>query len=177
MMRVKEIFKKIINSRHLIIVGLLIIVAILLWFSNYLVRNNHTYTFTGRGQFVSIINGAISINHDTHLFVGSHITYIQEEDVIMSNFIIGYYIRRGLEMYPLIMITGSDEEGFSLRALLQHTSVFNLVEPAREGAFARLESVSQIANAEGLYFIIEGTTINGEEIYDLIPIDLVRISR
>ena len=54
-----DVLKKIVNSRHLIVIGLLILVITLVWFSNYLMRSNHTYTFSGRGEYISILNGAI----------------------------------------------------------------------------------------------------------------------
>ena len=173
----KDLFKKIINSSHSLVIGLLILVLTLLWFAHHLISSNHTYLFSGTGHYVSILNGAISLNHDTHIFVGSHIAFIAEEDVILVNYTIGYYLRRGLEMSPLIVIAGQDEEGFSLRGLLQHNSIFNIIEPARDGLLSRRESLARISGAEGLYFIIEGTTIDGEEIYDLIRINLMETTR
>ena len=174
--QINDTLKKVFNSPHLLVSILLLIIIVMISYTFYLTNSNRTFTFNGRGEHVSILNGAISLNHDANIFIGSHITYIAEEDVILVDYEIGYFLRRGLEYFPLVTILGEDERGFSLRLILQHNSIFNITELSRNRYFFDRASIRKLQN-EGLFFIIKGTTIEGEEIFDKVELNLNQVSR
>jgi len=167
--------KKILNSAHTLVISLSILITILIIFNYHIMNVNRTYMFNGRGEFVSIQNGAISLNHDVHLFIGSDLTYNHDEDFVVIEYTFGYYLPRGLDMMPLLVQRGADDLGFSLRGLIEQGSMFNLVEPYQNKIFFNRESMNRLDN--GLYFIIEAITIDGIEIFDKISMDISRLSR
>lgn len=171
----KDVIKKIFNSVHTILIGLIILIALLIIFTYHLMSVNKTFLFNGQSEYVSILNGVITLNYDVNVFVGSDISFIYDEDITVTEYRIGYFVPRGLDVIPFVVIEGADEEGFSLRAILQSGSIFNAFEPSRNRAFFTPDIVSRLD--QGLYFIIEATTIDGDQIYDRVPINLSRVSR
>ena len=171
----KEKIWNIVNSLHSVIIGLILILILLVWFVHHLMSSNQTFLFNGHSEKVNILNGVISLNHDMHVFVGSDIAFIYSEDIKVVSYSIGYFLPRGLDMMPLIIISGESEEGISLRGVLQSGSAFNIMEASRNEMFFNKESISRLDN--GLYFIIEAITEDGENILEKIPMNLTRVSR
>ena len=71
--KVKESLKKVFNSVRLLIITLILIIFILLLYCNHLMKSSKSYMFSGVSDYVTILNGVISLNYDVNLLIGSDI--------------------------------------------------------------------------------------------------------
>ncbi|MDD4187829.1 MAG: hypothetical protein PHX04_03605 [Bacilli bacterium] len=170
----KKYLKKFFNSVKFLIIILILIIVVLLLFCNHLMNANKTYMFSGASDYVTILNGVISLNYDVNLLSGSDINYVMEEDKIVSEYKIGYYIFKDNTLSPFVIKTGTDDEGLSLKGLINEMSAFNITEPYNIKRFFTKENKEALE--EGLYFIIEAKTIDNEEILDKTEISLSKVS-
>ena len=162
-----ELKKQIINflkSYRAIIFALIIIVIVLLIFCNHLMRSSKTYMFSGKSDYITILNGVISLNYDVKLLEGSDIEYINKQDFVVTEYKIGYYIDKNNTLMPLAIKSGKDEIGLSLKVLLSEISAYNIAEPYHNNTYFTKEKIKSLEN--GLYFIIEAKTVDGKEILD-----------
>lgn len=173
--KVKESLKKVFNSVRLLIITLILIIFILLLYCNHLMKSSKSYMFSGVSDYVTILNGVISLNYDVNLLIGSDIEYTREEDNLVTDYKIGYYIFKDNILSPLIVKTGSNAPGISLKELINEMSAFNISEPYNIKRFFSKENKE--AFDEGLYFIIEAKTINDEEILDKTELSLTKVSK
>lgn len=171
----KEGFKNIFNSVRILIVTLILIIFILLLYCNHLMKTSKSYMFSGVSDYVTILNGVISLNYDVNLLIGSDIEYTREEDNLVTDYKIGYYIFKDNTLSPLIIKTGSDSNGISLKELINEMSAFNISEPYNIKRFFSKENKESLD--EGLYFIIEAKTIDDEEILDKTELSLTKVSK
>lgn len=170
--------KKVINflkSYKAIILALIIIVIVLLTFCNHLMRSSKTYMFSGKSDYVTILNGVISLNYDVKLLEGSDIEYINEQDYVVTEYKIGYYIDKDNTLLPLAIKSGEDEIGFSLKVLLSEISAYNIAEPYHNNTYFTKDTIKSLE--KGLYFIIEAKTADGKEILDKIELSLSKVSK
>lgn len=171
----ENMIKKILNTPKTLIIFLIFIIMILLVFTNHLMKTNKTYMFSGSSDYVTVLNGVISLSHDVNLISGSDVEYINEEDVMVTSYNIGYYVLKDNTLIPLVIKTGHDEEGFSLKGLINEMSAYNISEPYRNKAFFTKDILNNLES--GLYFMIEGKTIDDEEILDKIELNLTKMSK
>lgn len=170
----KKWSKKFFDSTRPLIIALMIIIAVLIWFCYHLMYNTKTYMFNGKSDYVSILNGVININDDVSLFEGSDISYLKE-DLKVKKYTIGYYVKVDGKYKAISLETGSDDSGLSLKGLLMEKLSFNVTEPTRNKHYFTKETIKAIDN--GVYFIIDATSIKDEVIKDEVKLDLVKISR
>lgn len=168
-------FKNIFNSVRMLIITLILIILILIIYCNHLINTSKTYMFSGISDYVTILNGVISLNYDINLLMGSDIEYTREEDEIVTDYKIGYYIFKDNTLSPLVIKTGSDVLGISLKELINEMSAFNISEPYNIKRFFSKENKK--AFDKGLYFIIEAKTIDDEEILDKTELSLTKVSK
>lgn len=173
--KLKESFKNIFNSVRMLIIALILIIFILLLYCNHLMKSSKSYMFSGVSDYVTILNGLISLNYDVNLLIGSDIEYTREEDNLVTDYKIGYYILKDNTLSPLVIKTGSDVPGISLKEIINEMSAFNISEPYNIKRFFSKENKK--AFDEGLYFIIEAKTIDDEEILDKTELSLTKVSK
>ena len=164
---------KFINSPFSIISVLIVLVIVLLAFNIYIVKSVNLYTISGYTEDFSFLNGSIYVGFDINHFDSSTIIYSGEE-VVLSEFEIGYYIKDG-DSYEKIAVMTSDgsEEGVKLKELLETTD-FSFTEVHKDAMYL---SSSNIKNLKGLCFKVSGTTTSDEEVSYEIPLDVEKISR
>ncbi|MDD2409305.1 MAG: hypothetical protein PHD03_01110 [Bacilli bacterium] len=170
--------KKVINflkSYKAIILALIIIVIVLLTFCNHLMKSSKTYMFSGKSDYVTILNGVINLNYDVKLLEGSDIEYINEQDYVVTEYKIGYYVDKDNTLLPLAIKSGEDEIGLSLKVILSEISAYNIAEPYHNSTYFTKEKIKSLEN--GLYFIIEAKTADGKEILDKIELSLSKVSK
>ncbi len=175
----KNNFKKqviaFLKSSKAIILALIIIIIILLTLCNHLMKSSKTYMFSGKSDYITILNGVISLNYDVKLLEGSDIEYIHESDFIVTEYKMGYYLDKDNTLLPLAVKSGEDEVGLSLKVLLSEISAYNIAEPYHNTTYFTKEKIKTIEN--GLYFIIEAKTADGQEIFDKIELSLSKVSK
>ncbi len=170
----QEGLKKIFNSSKILIIVLILIILGLIIFSNHLMKSSKTYMFNGKSDYVTILNGVISLNYDINLISGSDIEYTNPEDIEVVEYRIGYYVSKDNTLSPLVTKSGEDADGFSLMEIVNEMSAYNITEPYRVKRFFTKENIKHLE--EGLYFIIEAETKTGEEILDKIELNLSKVS-
>ena len=151
----KNNIKRILNSTKTLIVVLIIIIMILIWFCNHLMNSSQTYMFSGKSDYVTILNGVVSLSYDVNL--------------------IGYYVLKDNTLSPLVIKSGEDDIGLSLKGLINEMSAYNIAEPYHNKRFFTKENKKSLE--EGLYFIIEAKTTDDEEILDKTELSLSKVSK
>jgi len=172
----KKCIKAYFKTTKPIMIALIGLSLILAWFAFHLMSVNKTYMFNGAGDFVKIYNGVISINSDVNVFQGSDIRYIHDEDFIVTDYIIGYYtLDKDDNPVEFIVRSGNEKDGISLRELIHEISAFNITEPFQTREWFSKESIRNLKN--GMVFIIEAITEDGEEIKTGVQIVLHNVSK
>lgn len=172
---IKKNLVNFIKSYKAIMLVLIVIVTALLFLNYHLMKSSKTYMFSGKGDYVTILNGVISLNYDINLLQGSDIEYTNEKDYEVTEYKIGYYISKGNTLIPLVVKSAEDEIGFSLKRVLAEMSAYNIVEPYRYNAYFTKEKIKELEN--GLYFVIEAQTKDGEEFLDKTELSLSKVSK
>lgn len=167
--------KRFLKSYRPVLIALIILIIILISYCNYLLKSVKVYTFNGRSDYVNIYNGVISLNYDLNLLEGSDITYIKDKDILVVDYKIGYYVKDGDNLLSLAVIEDNDPEGFSLKAVLQGIETFNLTELNSNHKFFSKEKIELLNN--GLYFVIEAKDKKGNDITDVIKLDLTKLTK
>lgn len=173
--KLKKTLTKFFKSYKAVILVLIIMVVILLSFSRHLMKTSKTYMFSGKSDYITILNGVISLNYDINLLQGSHIEYTNEKDYEVTSYKVGYFISKGNTLIPLYVKTGEDEIGFSLKKVLSEISAYNISEPYHNDTYFTKETIKELEN--GLYFIIEAQIKDGEEFLDKTELNLSKVSK
>lgn len=167
--------KKFFNSFKVISIFLIVLVVILIIYVYSLLKNDSTYVFSATGNYVNITNGVISLNNDINLFNGSGVSYIKEKDIVVKSYTIGYYANINDKATPIVFISDTDEEGFSLKSVLEGVNSFNLVELSKN----HLSFTNDIKSSfnDRIYFIITATDKKNNEITETIEITPYKLSK
>ena len=173
--KIRKFFRKFFSSYSPLIVLLLIINIILISYCNYLLKSTKVFTFSGSSDYVSIYNGVLSLNYDINLLEGSDITYLPEKDIIVSDYKIGYYVKDGDNLISIAVKEDSDEEGLSLKAVLEGKGAFNVIELNTNNFHFNKERIALLKN--GLYFVIEATDMKGNTLTDIINLSITKITK
>jgi hypothetical protein len=171
----KEFISKFFHSTKPILVILIILVSILLIFCYKLMHNNKTYMFNGSSEYVTILNGVINLNDNLSLFEGSDLTYVNKNDVTITKYNIGYYVKINNKYVKLIASSKEDEDGLSLKGLINQMLNFNITEPINNDVYFTKKIRNNIK--DNLYFIIECTTKDNKSFKDVIKIDVTDLSK
>ena len=131
--------------------------------------------FNGSDDYVTIYNGVVSLNYDVNVFEGSDIVYLPEKDEIVTKYKIGYYVKDGDNLIPISVIEDIDEAGFSLKALVEGISAFNLTELNKNNQHFTKQTKKLLNN--GLYFVIEATSKDNKEIANITNMNLTKITK
>ncbi len=172
--RVKRI-KGFLKSYKPVLIVLIILLVVVMSYSNYLLKSTKVYTFSGKGDYVKINNGVVSLNYDVNLLNGSDITYTKEKDIVVVDYKIGYYVKDGDNLLSLLVVEDADKEGLSLKKVLEGTNTFNLNELNSNHKFFSKEKIELLNN--GLYFTIEAKDKKGKEIKDITKLDLIKLTK
>lgn len=170
----KNLLNKIMHSYHIIIIILIIISFTCILYTNRILKETKIYTFEGSSKYVEINNGVISLSHDINLFEGSNIKYL-EKDIILKEYDLGYYVIINNEYVPIASSAGTNNEGVSLKALIEGKDNFKVVEPSSNDYYFTNEKIKKLDDK--LYFIIKGIDLKDNEVIDIIDINLKKISR
>ena len=172
--RAKKI-KRFLKSYKPILIVLILLVAILISYCAYLLKSVKVFTFSGKSEYVEIYNGIISLNYDINVLEGSDITYVRDKDITIVDYKIGYYVKDGDNLLSLAVVEDADEEGFSLKSVLQGIGTFNITELNSNHKFFNKEKIELLHN--GLYFVIEAKDKKGNEIMDVTKLDLTKLTK
>ena len=167
--------KSFLGSFHLVLTMLIILIIILIIYCNYLLKSAKTYMFNGTGEYVTVYNGIISLNYNVNVFEGSDIEYIKEKDIVVTKYTMGYYVKDKDNLVSLAVVEDEDENGLSLKSLIEGISVFNLTELNNNKRYFTKDSKKLID--DGLYFVIEATTKDGENITNITEMEITKLSK
>lgn len=170
----KSIINKVFKSYHTIIITLGILCFISLLYNNKILNNQKLYIFDGKSEYVDIKSGVISLSLDVNLFEGSNIEYLKK-DVNVTRYDIGYYVKTDKEYLPLATIAGEDDEGLSLKMLIEGTNAFRVIEFNKNNYYFTKEKLKKLD--DDLYFIIKATDKKNNEITDVIRLNKSKVSR
>lgn len=164
-----------------ILIGLIIVCIILIIININLTKSNAVYLFNGTNEYVDINNGVVSLNYDINLLEGSDITYIKENDIKVTDYAIGYYVINDDKYESVLAISNENavKDGttvYSLKKLLEGTSVFNISEPNTNQFYFTKEHKKAIEK-NGLYFIIEATTKKGDSIKEVVKLNVTKLTK
>ncbi len=172
--KIKKV-KRFLKSYKPILIILIIFVAILITYCAYLLKSVKVYTFNGKSEYVEIYNGVISLNYNINLLEGSDVTYKKDKDVTVVDYKIGYYVKDGDNLLSLAVVEDADQEGFSLKAVLQGKGTFNITELNSNHKFFNKDKIELLNN--GLYFVIEAKDKKGNDIMDVTKLDVTKITK
>ena len=110
-----------------------------------------------------------------NVFVGSNNKYMLKDDVKVKSYKIGYYVKVNDTYKELIIAEDSDDDGFSLKNIIESTTSFNFTSLWDNEKFLTKEKIKALDN--GLYFIIEAKTVKDETIYNKTDITLSKVSK
>ncbi len=173
--KLKKAISNFFNSYKPILVVLILIIVVLINYCAYLLKSTKVYTFSGSSDYVSIYNGVISLNYDMNILEGSDVTYLKEKDIVVSDYKIGYYVKDGDNLVSIAVIQDADEEGLSLKAVLEGKGAFNVVELNSNHFHFSKERVELLKN--GLYFVIEATDMKGNTVTDIINLSITKLTK
>ena len=173
--KMNNFFRRFFSSYSPLLVLLIIIIIVLITYCNYIMKSIKVYTFSGTSDYVEIYNGVLSLNYDINLLEGSDITYLKEKDVVVTDYKIGYYVKDGDNLISIAVKQDSDEEGLSLRAVLEGKGAYNVVELNNNNFHFNKERIDLLKN--GLYFVIEATDIKGNAITDIVNLSITKITK
>jgi len=173
--RLKKKLKRFIVSYQPLVIILVILLAVVLIHTNNIIKSIKTYTFSGTGEYVEINNGVISLNYDMNYLNGSDIDYIKEKDLTVVDYKIGYYVKDGDNLISIGVIEDQNEDGFSLKNILEGKETFNIMELNSNNFHFTKERIDLLKN--GLYFVIEAKDKKGNDINDVVKLDIRKITK
>ena len=173
--RLKKKLKRFILSYQPLVIILVILLAVVLIHTNNIIKSIKTYTFSGTGEYVEINNGVISLNYDMNYLNGSDIDYIKEKDLTVVDYKIGYYVKDGDNLISIGVIEDQNEDGFSLKNILEGKETFNIMELNSNNFHFTKERIDLLKN--GLYFVIEAKDKKGNDINDVVKLDIRKITK
>ena len=173
--RIRRKVKRFLTSYKPILFVLIIFIAVLLVYCNYLLKSVKVYEFYGSSDYVNISNGVISLNYDINLLEGSDIEYKKAKDIIVTDYKIGYYVKDGDNLLSIAVVEDSDKEGFSLQSVLEGVNTFNIVELNKNNFHFSKQKIELLNN--GFYFAIEATDSKGNEIVDIVEMKLTKLTK
>ena len=171
----KKFLKKFMSSYQPILIVLIILVVVLIIYMQGILSKHKTYLFYASDDYVSVYNGVINLDYDMNVFVGSNNKYMLKDDVKVKSYKIGYYVKVNDTYKELIIAEDSDDDGFSLKNIIESTTSFNFTSLWDNEKFLTKEKIKALDN--GLYFIIEANTVKGETIYNKTDITLSKVSK
>lgn len=179
--KLKEKISKFFKSYNPILIGLIVVCIALIVININLTKSNDVYLFNGSNDYVDIKNGVVSLNYDINLLEGSDIEYVNKKDFKIVDYAIGYYVIRDNKYESVLAISSetSDEDVtavYSLKKILEGISAFNISEPATNKFYFTKENKEALAK-DGLYFIIEATTKNGDSIKEVIKLNVTKLTK
>lgn len=168
--KVNNLFK----SYKVIIICLVGICLFVLMYCNNLMKSCSTYLFEGNSEYVEIDGGVIALNYNMNLFQGSNIKYIYDTDIVITSYDIGYYVLVGEEYLPLASMASDDDGEVSLKKLIEGKDNFRVYEFSKSDYYFTDDKIDNINN---LYFIIKVKDTKGNEISDVIKLDIIKITK
>lgn len=170
----KKKINKFLKSYQPILILLIILVITLIIYINGILNKHATYVFSALDDYVSIYNGVINLDYDMNVFAGSNVKY-QQKDEVVTSYRIGYYVKVNDNLKELIVVSDNDEDGFSLKSVIESTTNYNFTSLPNNDNFLNKEKTKALG--EGLYFIIEATTLDSKTIYNVTDISLSKLSK
>ncbi len=171
----KKFFKKFMSSYQPILIVLIILVVVLIIYINGILSKHKTYLFYATDDYVSIYNGVINLDYDMNVFVGSNNKYMLKDDIKVKSYKIGYYVKVNDNYKELITEEDSDDDGFSLKNIIESSTSYNFTSLWDNEKFLNKEKINALDS--GLYFIIEAKTMKDETIYNKTDITLSKVSK
>lgn len=167
---------KVINlfkSYRVILIVLIGITLFILLYCNKLMNSCSSYIFEGNSEYVEINSGVIALNYNMNLFQGSNIKYVYDKDIIITSYDIGYYVLNGEEYLPLVSMASDDDE-VSLKKLIEGKDNFRVYEFSKSNYYFTKDKINNLNN---LYFIIKVVDNKGNEINDVVKLDIIKITK
>lgn len=160
---------KVLHSYKAIIIVLIIIVIFLMALNLYIIKSNRLYNFSGFDEDFTIVNGTIYTSLNINRFTSPIIIY-KGEDIILSEYEIGYYIN----LKPISVLksqnVGSDEP-INLSLLIESFE-FSFTEVHKNAQFLNSNNIKDI---EKMHFMISGKDNKNKDIFFDIPLNVKKI--
>lgn len=116
--------------------------------------NNTTYFFSGFNDHISVDSGLLALNLNSNSFEGNNIQYVNKKDVLVTKYKLGYYLKEGNKLIPIITQSGEDERGTSLKNIINNIFSLNFIEQTNIGEYLPKDAIKLIQD-DKLYFIVE----------------------
>lgn len=170
----KKKINAIMYSYHTVLISLIILSLVSIFYCNSVMNSCKTYIFEGKDDYVEIDGGVVALNYNVDLFEGSNINYLEKDKTVVS-FDIGYYVVIDDEYVPIASIAGEDENGLSLKSLIEGDGVFKVAEFVKNKIYLTDDKLNKLE--DGLYFVIKAVDNKNNEISDVLRLDVARLSR
>lgn len=173
-MKNKSASFKFFNSPIPIIVVLFLFSVFLLIYIKYISGSTTLYTFSSVEGDYKFYNGTIYIGRDIN-YMGDTKMIFDGEDILLSDFEIGYYIKSNDDYIPISVVTKNDniEGNGSLKKILEQTN-FSFME--EHGDDAKFLSKENIKNIENLVFRINGKDKKNKDVSVEIPLEVSKLT-
>lgn len=128
----------------------------------YTTSKENIFTFSGFNSYISVDSGLIATTQKVNGFEGNNIQYIYKDDIIVTKYEIGYYLKNNNFSTPIIKFEGKSEQGISLKKVIDSIVGLDFTEPANVENYLTKESI-ELLKENKLYFIIKYETEHDNE--------------
>ena len=171
----KDRFMKIIKSYKTIIYISFLINIILLFFTYYTMSSNKVYAFSGSDEYVEINEGLLVLNTDINLINGNNIKYVNSNDYDIKSYKIGYYVMDDKNLVDIVSTSLNFETEIKLSEAINNFTSLNVVE--KNNTKVHFTRYNKSLLDDGIYFVIEAKTSNGDVIFDKVKLNMTKISK
>jgi len=139
----------------------------------YFSRSSHAFIFSGFNDFISVDSGLISTNPRFNAFEGNNVNYINQEDIMVTKYEMGYYVKVNDFTTPVVLVNGVLNTPMSLKDIVNSTAEFDFIEPAnsKEG-FLDNEAIELIQDNNFYFFINYDTSKENQVVAESIELKL-----
>ena len=171
----KERLISILNSYKTIIYISFITNIILLIFTYYNVSSHKVYTFSGSDDYIRVSDGIISFSTDINLINGNNIEYINGKDYDIKEYEIGYYVMDNTKLIEIITNKLPLDDSVKLSEIINNFTSFNIIEKNSKPNY--FTSYKKKLIKDGLYLVLKAKTIDDEEVFCKVKLNVSKISK
>ena len=153
--------KKFFNSLVPILILSFITSIIAIVYALYLKNINKTYTFYGYSEYIAVNSGIVNFTEKENIFEGNNITYVNEKDINVVEYTLGYYIKNGSEYVSILETSKKYDKPTSLKSIINNINGFNFAEPNNQNGVRITKKAKE--NIKNLYFILKYKEKDKEE--------------
>ena len=167
--KIKEFFQ----TLKPILIFSFLINLVLIGYVYYLKSNSNIYVFSGSNEYLSVDSGTLSLNYDINYLMGNNIKYIHDDDFMVKEIKVGYYLMENDKLEEITFYYEKLEESVSMKRLIENITGLNVSESANEKVIFKNTKVNDLETK--LYLVLEAKLDNGETLASKLQLDVSKL--